>query len=118
MDKLVIKGGSTLDGEIRASGAKNAVLPILAGTILASEPVTICNVPHLRDVTTIMELLGGMGVKLTIDERLNIEVDTTHINSYSAPYELVKQMRASILVLGPLLLVINKQMFHCQAVVR
>lgn len=103
MDKLIVSGGSRLDGEIRISGAKNAALPIMAATLLADEPVTVCNVPHLHDVTTTMELLGRMGVSLVVDEFLNIEVDTSTINSFYAPYELVKTMRASILVLGPLL---------------
>jgi len=103
MDKLIIRGGAPLNGEIRISGAKNAALPILASTLLADEPVTICNVPHLHDITTTMELLGRMGVHLMVDERLNIEVDATTIREFHAPYELVKTMRASILVLGPLL---------------
>lgn len=103
MDKLVIKGGVPLDGEIRISGAKNAVLPILAGALLSDGPVVISNVPHLHDVTTTMELLGRMGVSLTIDEKLQIEIDPATIKSMRAPYELVKTMRASILVLGPLL---------------
>ena len=103
MDKLIITGGITLDGEVRISGAKNAALPILVATLLADSPVTISNVPHLQDVTTTMELLGQMGVRLTIDEKLNIEVDSTTINQFLAPYDLVKTMRASILVLGPLL---------------
>ena len=103
MDKLIIRGGTSLNGEIRISGAKNAALPILASTLLADEPVTVCNVPHLHDITTTMELLGRMGVHLMVDERLNIEVDATTIREFHAPYELVKTMRASILVLGPLL---------------
>ena len=103
MDKLIVTGGNRLDGEIRISGAKNAALPILAATLLAQEPVTICNVPHLHDVTTTMELLGRMGISLVVDENLNIEVDTSTIKNFYAPYELVKTMRASILVLGPLL---------------
>lgn len=103
MDKLVIKGGKPLLGEINISGAKNAALPILVGCLLADEPVKIMNVPHLHDVTTIMSLLGQMGVKLTVDERMGIEVDARGISSFVAPYELVKTMRASILVLGPLL---------------
>ncbi|HEY0720369.1 MAG TPA: UDP-N-acetylglucosamine 1-carboxyvinyltransferase [Gammaproteobacteria bacterium] len=102
MDKLMITGGVPLNGEIRISGAKNAALPILAATLLADEPVTVCNVPHLHDITTTMELLGNMGVELTIDEKLNIEVHANTIQSFTAPYELVKTMRASILVLGPL----------------
>lgn len=103
MDRLIIKGGIPLSGEINISGAKNAALPILAATILADSPVTISNVPHLHDITTTMELLGRMGALLTIDEKMNIEVDTVGIKEYFAPYELVKTMRSSILVLGPLL---------------
>ncbi|NKB38943.1 MAG: UDP-N-acetylglucosamine 1-carboxyvinyltransferase [Gammaproteobacteria bacterium] len=103
MDKLLIKGGQPLDGEIAISGAKNAALPILASTLLTSEAVTIGNVPHLHDITTTMELLGRMGAELTIDERMNIEVNNHNIKDLFAPYELVKTMRASILVLGPLL---------------
>ncbi len=102
MDKLQIAGGIPLEGEIRISGAKNATLPILAGTLLADGTVTIANVPHLQDVTTTIELLGRMGVSVTIDERMRIDVDPTTIREYFAPYELVKTMRASILVLGPL----------------
>ncbi len=103
MDKLIITGGTTLNGEIRISGAKNSALPILAATLVADEPVTICNVPHLHDITTTMELLGNMGVELVIDEKLNIEVHASTIQELYAPYELVRTMRASILVLGPLL---------------
>ncbi len=90
-------------GMIRASGSKNAVLPILAGTLLADGPVVVRNVPHLHDVTTTMELLGRMGVQITIGEKMSIEVDPSHLKNTFAPYELVKTMRASILVLGPLL---------------
>ena len=103
MDKLIITGGVPLKGEIRISGAKNAALPILAATLLADGPVTVGNIPHLHDVTTTMELLGRMGVKLVVDETMNIEVDASGIREFYAPYELVKTMRASILVLGPLL---------------
>jgi len=103
VDKLLIQGGARLEGEIRISGAKNATLPILAATLLADGPITIGNVPHLHDVTTTIELLGRMGVGVTIDERMRIEVDPTSIKELYAPYELVKTMRASILVLGPLL---------------
>lgn len=103
MEKLYITGGAPLDGEIRISGAKNAVLPILAATLLTEEPVLIKNVPHLQDVTTMIELLAGMGAQLIVDQHLNIQVDTRGITSYDAPYNLVKKMRASILVLGPLL---------------
>ncbi|MFT6289364.1 MAG: UDP-N-acetylglucosamine 1-carboxyvinyltransferase [Halieaceae bacterium] len=102
LDKLVIQGGRRLSGELRISGAKNAALPILAATLLASDPITIRNLPHLHDITTMIELLGCMGVELTIDEKLSIEVDATGITEFSAPYELVKTMRASILVLGPM----------------
>ena len=103
MDKLQIEGGTPLEGEVRISGAKNAALPILAGTLLASEPVAVGNVPHLQDVTTMIELLGRMGVTVTVDERMNVEVDASSLEKPFAPYELVKTMRASILVLGPLL---------------
>ncbi len=103
MDKLIIKGGVPLSGQVRVSGSKNAVLPILAATLLADRPVIIRNVPHLHDVTTTMELLGRMGVLLTIGEKMSIEVDPTTLKNTFAPYDLVKTMRASILVLGPLL---------------
>ncbi len=103
MDKLIITGGTQLSGELRIAGAKNAALPILAAALLSEEPVTIGNIPHLHDITTTMQLLGQMGVRLTIDEKMNIEVDCCEINKFEAPYELVKTMRASILVLGPLL---------------
>jgi UDP-N-acetylglucosamine 1-carboxyvinyltransferase len=103
MDKLEIQGGKPLEGEIRISGAKNATLPILAGALLAEGPVSIGNVPHLQDVTTTIELLGRMGVSVTIDDRMRVEIDTSTIQEFFAPYELVKTMRASILVLGPLL---------------
>jgi len=99
----MIKGGQPLQGEIRISGAKNAALPILAATILADEPVNISNVPHLHDITTTIGLLARMGSELTIDEHMNLEVDSTNIKEFFAPYELVKTMRSSILVLGPLL---------------
>jgi UDP-N-acetylglucosamine 1-carboxyvinyltransferase len=103
VDKLLIKGGRSLQGEIRISGAKNAALPILAATLLADGPMTVGNVPHLHDVTTTIELLGRMGVDVTIDDQMRVGVDPTLIKSFYAPYELVKTMRASILVLGPLL---------------
>ena len=103
MDKLIIEGGVRLEGEIRIAGAKNYALPILAATLLTSDKVTICNLPHLFDITTMLELLGCMGVQPVIDEKLNVEVDSSTITDLSAPYELVKTMRASILVLGPLL---------------
>ena len=100
--KIVINGGEPLNGDVWVSGAKNAVLPILAACLLADEPVTIGNVPHLHDVTTTMELLGQMGVQLVLDERMKIHVDPRPAKRYFAPYDLVKTMRASILVLGPL----------------
>ena len=103
MDKLQIRGGVPLDGEVRISGAKNAALPILAGALLADGPVTLGNVPHLQDVTTMIELLGRMGAGVTIDERMRVEVDPRGVRETVAPYDLVKTMRASILVLGPLL---------------
>ena len=102
MDKLQIKGGVPLEGEVKISGSKNATLPILAGAILAAEPVVVGNVPHLKDVTTTIQLLARMGATVTIDERSRIEVDGSTIKDTVAPYELVKTMRASILVLGPL----------------
>jgi len=103
MDKLQIAGGIRLSGDVRASGAKNAALPILAAGLLADAPVTIGNVPHLHDVTTMIELLGRMGVGVTIGDNMRIEVDARGLTTPVAPYELVKTMRASILVLGPLL---------------
>ena len=103
MDKLIITGGVRLDGEIRVSGAKNSALPILAATLLADSPVTVCNLPHLHDITTMCELFGCMGVELLVDEKMNVEVHASTIKQLVAPYELVKTMRASILVLGPLL---------------
>jgi UDP-N-acetylglucosamine 1-carboxyvinyltransferase len=102
LDKLQIRGGAPLDGEVRISGAKNAALPILAGALLADGPVTIANVPHLHDVTTMIGLLGRMGASVTVDERMRVEVDPTTTKETFAPYELVKTMRAAILVLGPL----------------
>lgn len=103
MEKLLIRGGKALQGEVRISGAKNAVLPILAATLLAEQPMVIGNVPHLRDVTTTMELMGRIGMSLTVDEHMNIEADSSTIQVFTVPYEVVKTMRASILVLGPLL---------------
>lgn len=103
MDKLQIRGGAPLEGEVRISGAKNAALPILAGTLLADGTVSVGNVPHLRDVTTMIELLGRMGVSVTVDDKMRVEVDASTIRECVAPYELVRTMRASIVVLGPLL---------------
>ena len=103
MDKLIIHGGASLEGEVSISGAKNSALPILSATLLTDQPVTISNVPHLHDITTTIELLGLMGSRITVNERMHIEIDNAQINNFFAPYELVKTMRASILVLGPLL---------------
>jgi UDP-N-acetylglucosamine 1-carboxyvinyltransferase len=103
MDKLIITGDIPLRGEIRISGAKNAALPILAATLLSEDPVTVCNLPHLHDITTMIELLVSMGIEVSVDEKLNVEIDSSTIKQLTAPYELVKTMRASILVLGPLL---------------
>jgi UDP-N-acetylglucosamine 1-carboxyvinyltransferase len=103
MDKLLIKGSDPVQGEIRISGAKNAALPILAATLLADGPMHICNMPHLNDVTTMLALLRCMGVDITIDEKMCVEIDPSTINEFTAPYDLVKTMRASILVLGPML---------------
>ncbi|ROR29774.1 UDP-N-acetylglucosamine 1-carboxyvinyltransferase [Inmirania thermothiophila] len=102
-DRLLVRGGVALAGEIRISGAKNAALPVMIASLLADGPLTVGNIPHLHDVTTTMELLGRMGVELLVDERMNVEIDPRPIRSFVAPYELVKTMRASILVLGPLL---------------
>ena len=102
MDKLLIRGPGELSGTVKISGAKNAALPILAGTLLATEPVVLRNIPHLKDVTTTISLLQMMGVQVTIDDQLNVEVDASNVTSREAPYELVRTMRASILVLGPL----------------
>lgn len=103
MDKHLITGGNPLQGEVRISGAKNSVLPILAACLLTDDIVTIRNVPHLNDVTTILKLLGQMGVNFTISEGMTIEVDASTVHNQTAPYEMVRTMRASIVVLGPLL---------------
>ena len=102
MDKLVIEGGVPLAGEIAVSGAKNAALPILTAALLTAEPLIVSNVPHLRDVTTMLNLLAQMGVRVSVDERLGVELASARIAEPVAPYELVKTMRASVLVLGPL----------------
>ncbi len=102
MDKLLIEGNGPLTGDVRISGAKNAVLPILTATLLGSTASRINNVPHLNDVTTTMSLLGRMGCQLTMGDNMQVEVDPSTINDYAAPYDLVRTMRASILVLGPL----------------
>ena len=103
MDKLIIEGGRRLSGEVAVSGAKNAALPILAATLLTEAPVTVRNVPHLRDVTTTLSLLQTMGAEVTLDDKNDVEISAETVNRREAPYELVKTMRASILVLGPLL---------------
>ena len=103
MDKLLIKGGSELCGEIYASGSKNSALPILAASLLADTPLKVGNLPHLNDVTTMLELLGSMGVDVMLSDDMEVQVDTSSIDNLNARYELVKTMRASILVLGPLL---------------
>ena len=103
MDKLLLRGNGPLHGELRISGAKNAALPCLAATLLAREPVQLRNIPHLRDITTTLELLSTLGARVLVDGQLGIEVDPRPVHSVVAPYELVKTMRASILVLGPLL---------------
>ena len=103
MDKLLIRGGTSLSGEIAISGAKNAALPILSATLLTDSVMTIGNVPHLHDITTTIELLVRMGSQVTVDEHMRIEIDNSNIHNFFAPYELVKTMRASILVLGSLL---------------
>lgn len=103
MDKLVIEGGRSLKGDIRISGAKNSALPLLAATLLTGDTVRLTNLPHLHDITTMIELLCCMGVEAVIDEKLSVEVNNQNIHSFTAPYDLVKTMRASILVLGPTL---------------
>ncbi len=103
MDKLIITGGASLDGEIRISGSKNSALPILAATLLADGPMHIRNLPHLNDITTMLALIRCMGVDVTIDEKMGVEINQSTIINFEAPYDLVKTMRASILVLGPML---------------
>jgi UDP-N-acetylglucosamine 1-carboxyvinyltransferase len=103
MDKLIIAGGRPLSGEIRISGAKNAALPVLIASLLTPDPLRVSNIPHLHDITTTLELLGQLGVLVQVDEKMVIEADAGHVDRVRAPYDLVKTMRASILVLGPLL---------------
>lgn len=103
MDKLLISGGISLDGEIIVSGAKNASLPILAATLLSDTPIKLSNLPHLQDVTTMLNLLGKLGARYVFDDQGTIQVDASSIQDFTAPYDLVRTMRASILVLGPLL---------------
>ena len=108
MDKLLIKGKNELNGEITASGAKNSALPVLAASLLADSPMKVCNLPHLNDVTTMIELLGSMGIDIMLNEDMDVYVDPSSIKNLNARYELVKTMRASILVLGPLLAKFNE----------
>ncbi len=103
MEKLLIKGGSTLSGNIKCSGAKNAALPMIAATILCDEKITLKNLPYLQDITTIFELLGSMGSEILLDENMDFTISSCNLKDIEARYELVKTMRASILVLGPLL---------------
>lgn len=103
MDKLIISGGRRLDGELSICGAKNSALPILAATLLAERPLSVGNLPHLNDITTMLELLGRLGAWVTVNEKLHVEINTSEVTTLVAPYELVKTMRASILVLGPML---------------
>lgn len=103
MERLIVTGGRALHGEIAISGAKNAALPVLAAALLTDQPLTIGNIPHLHDITTAMELLGHLGVRLELNENMSVVADAAEISALKAPYELVKTMRASILVLGPLL---------------
>ena len=102
MDKLVLQGGLPVTGDVRISGAKNAALPLLCASLLTSEPLVLSNVPHLRDVTTMLRLLGQMGIEVSLDDRVGVELRANNIANPSAPYDLVKTMRASVLVLGPL----------------
>src|SRR3990170_6617810 len=102
MDKLIIEGGVPLAGEVGISGAKNAALPILCAAILSAEPLRVSNVPHLQDVTTMLGLLAQMGIAISVDDKLGIELNAAALNNPVAPYDLVKTMRASVLVLGPL----------------
>ena len=103
MEKLLIKGGNNLKGKISCSGAKNAALPIIAASILSDEKIVLKNLPYLQDITTMFELLGSMGAEISLDENMNFTINTSDLKEIEARYELVKTMRASILVLGPLL---------------
>jgi len=103
VDKLIIAGGAPLSGEIRISGAKNAALPLMCAALLTREPLTLSNAPHLRDVSTMVRLLAQMGVEVSLDDRLGLSLKAAQLSDPLAPYELVRTMRASILVLGPLL---------------
>ena len=103
MDKLIIEGGHSLNGYLSSSGAKNSALPILASSLLLEGKLTLSNIPHLKDVTTMIEVLGSMGANITLDDDMNLEINTSNLKNQVARYELVKTMRASVLVLGPLL---------------
>ena len=100
MEKLLIKGGKSLSGKIDCSGAKNAALPVIAASILSSDDITLKNLPFLQDITTMFELIGSMGADISLDEKMNFKLNTSNLNNLEARYELVKTMRASILVLG------------------
>ena len=103
MEKLLIKGGKCLSGEIDCSGAKNAALPVIAASILSSDDITLQNLPFLQDITTMFELIGSMGADISLDENMNFKINTSNLSSLEARYELVKTMRASILVLGSMI---------------
>ncbi|MDO9221275.1 MAG: UDP-N-acetylglucosamine 1-carboxyvinyltransferase, partial [Thiobacillus sp.] len=103
MESLLIQGGNKLTGEVRISGAKNAALPILTASLLSAEPLQLSNVPHLKDISTMLALLGHMGVRVTLDEQNHVTLCGESIPHKDAPYEMVKTMRAAILVLGPTL---------------
>ena len=103
MEKLLIKGGKSLSGEIDCSGAKNAALPVIAASILSSDDITLKNLPYLQDITTMFELIGSMGADISLDERMNFKLNTSNLSNLEARYELVKTMRASILVLGSMI---------------
>ena len=118
MDRLQIDGGVALAGDVKISGAKNAALPIIAGALLADGPVLLSNIPHLRDITTMLALLANMGVRTTLDDKMRVEIDARETSKFIAPYELVKTMRASILVLGPLLARFGQAEVSLPAVVR
>ena len=100
MEKLLIKGGKSLSGQIDCSGAKNAALPVIAASILSSHDITLKNLPYLQDITTMFELIGSMGADISLDEKMNFKLNTSNLSNLEARYELVKTMRASILVLG------------------
>ena len=100
MEKLLIRGGKTLTGDINCSGAKNAALPVIAASLLTDDDVVLQNLPHLQDITTMFELINSMGAEISLDENMFFKIKTSNIKSFEARYELVKTMRASILVLG------------------